>query len=455
MRAAHRRHHRLLGQQRSRPDGRARRHVQRCRCRGSAFVRRAHRRHHRLLGQQHKRADQRPRWGLQRRERGLGAFLWAKERWDRRMLGPEPVRADRGAPGDLRLRRRWEQPLVRPAPRGTITCWGSNTATSGNRAGQSDAPQGTFTALTAGGFHSCGLRPGGTVTCWGLDTWGQASPPTIYSAISMGDLHLCGVVIDGTVGCAGSNSSGQTDVPDGQFSAVSAGAAHTCGLRADGTVKCWGLNDYGQARTPRGTFISVSAGTWHTCGVRTDTTITCWGDPTWTAAIPPTGAGFKTVTTNMSHTVWGARERPRRMLGKQRCRRIVPTRDASLQGRRLGGIHTCGLRTDRIITCWGATDRAGSDVGMAGQPRGTFKAVGAGARHSCGVRINGTITCWETTPTARPTRPQGNSPPSTPVPNSQANTESRAGCAPTAPSPAGASAQAREHHSQPQGACHP
>ena len=31
---------------------------------------------------------------------------------------------------------------------------------------------------------------------------------------------------------------------------------------------------------------------------------------------------------------------------------------------------------------------------MADPPRGTFKAVAAGARHSCGVRINGTITCW-------------------------------------------------------------
>ncbi|WP_420444035.1 hypothetical protein [Candidatus Poriferisodalis sp.] len=60
----------------------------------------------------------------------------------------------------------------------------------------------TFTAVSAGGSHSCGLRSNGSVTCWG-------------------------------------NNSGQMVVPSGSFTAVSAGHNHSCGVRSDGSVTCW------------------------------------------------------------------------------------------------------------------------------------------------------------------------------------------------------------------------
>ena len=44
---------------------------------------------------------------------------------------------------------------------GTIGCWGNNDA------GQSDAPEGEFTNVAAGSYHSCGVRSDGTVECWG------------------------------------------------------------------------------------------------------------------------------------------------------------------------------------------------------------------------------------------------------------------------------------------------
>ena len=35
---------------------------------------------------------------------------------------------------------------------------------------RTDAPAGSFKAVTAGDIHSCGLRTDATITCWGLST---------------------------------------------------------------------------------------------------------------------------------------------------------------------------------------------------------------------------------------------------------------------------------------------
>ena len=55
----------------------------------------------------------------------------------------------------------------------------------------------------------------------------------------------------------------------------------------------------------------------------------------------------------------------------------------------VGGSHSCGLRTDGTIACWGD-----NSAGKADAPSGTFNAVSAGLDSSCGLRTDGTITCW-------------------------------------------------------------
>ena len=54
-----------------------------------------------------------------------------------------------------------------------------------------------------------------------------------------------------------------------------------------------------------------------------------------------------------------------------------------------GGAHSCGLRTDGTIECWG-----NNEYGQADTPAGRFSAVTLGGDYSCGLRTNGTITCW-------------------------------------------------------------
>ena len=65
--------------------------------------------------------------------------------------------------------------------------------------------------------------------------------------MSAGRYHTCGVKTDGTVACWGRNDLGQATPPGGTFTQVSAGGYHTCGVKTDGTVACWGDNFSGQA----------------------------------------------------------------------------------------------------------------------------------------------------------------------------------------------------------------
>ena len=59
-----------------------------------------------------------------------------------------------------------------------------------------------------------------------------------------------------------------------------------------------------------------------------------------------------------------------------------------------GNLHSCGLRSDDTITCWGSNYEAHRYIGQTNAPSGTFRAVTAGGAHSCGLRSDDTITCW-------------------------------------------------------------
>ena len=54
-----------------------------------------------------------------------------------------------------------------------------------------------------------------------------------------------------------------------------------------------------------------------------------------------------------------------------------------------GRTHTCGVRTDQTVECWGW-----DGGGKASPPNGEFASVSAGGGHTCGVRTDGSIECW-------------------------------------------------------------
>lgn len=56
----------------------------------------------------------------------------------------------------------------------------------------------------------------------------------------------------------------------------------------------------------------------------------------------------------------------------------------------IGELHTCGLRTDGSVVCWGNDDyNQVSDT-----PTGTFTFIAASLDHTCGLRTDATVACW-------------------------------------------------------------
>ena len=231
---------------------------------------------------------------------------------------------------------------------GAVGCWGYNED------GQTDAPTGRFSAVSAGYRHTCGLRETGAVECWGYNGSGQTDAPAgRFSAVSAGSWHTCGLRETGAVECWGYNGSGETDAPAGRFSAVSAGGTHTCGLRETGAVECWGDSD-----APEGNFTAVSASDWYPCGLLTNGEIKCWNKGTgWDGAIDAPEGKFATVST--------------------------------------GNYFNCALRDDGELECWTNYWDFEGWLHPIPNPQGHYTAVSAGTTHVCAIREgNREIACW-------------------------------------------------------------
>jgi alpha-tubulin suppressor-like RCC1 family protein len=130
-----------------------------------------------------------------------------------------------------------------------------------------------------------------------------------------------------------------------QVGSTSVGGDHTCGIKSDGTAWCWGKNENGQvdgkpissspyyaAGQPPGggTFVQISAGNEHSCGIKTDGSTICWGldangevggkiarSPLYYASGPPPGGGTYLQVS-------------------------------------AGASHSCGIRNDGSVLCWGS-----------------------------------------------------------------------------------------------------
>ena len=140
--------------------------------------------------------------------------------------------------------------------------------------------------LSAGHYHTVGLKADGTVLAAGSNEYGQCdvSGWTNVVAVSAGGWHTVGLRSDGTVVATKYTGDqifnfGQCDVSGWtDIVAVSAGGWHTVGLRADGTVLAVGYFDDGRCEVSGWTdIVAVSAGCYHTVGLRSDGTVVAVG----------------------------------------------------------------------------------------------------------------------------------------------------------------------------------
>lgn len=312
---------------------------------------------------------------------------------------------------------------------GVVQCWGSNAfgQLGGNVvATQSALPVNVVNlssdavAVAAGKEHACAVNYAGSLYCWGRNDMGQLGAAgadasvaqlvtgvtQVVRSVAAGAKHTCVVQGGGEVWCWGDNQVGQLGVAGGgsyvarrvalpaAALAVASGTSHACALLADRTVSCWGSNGDGQIGAPLATAqsdtplavagvtdaVQIAAGGSHTCLVSAAGSAACWGRN----AAGQLGNGNAAVAYSIT---------PVPVVGGAVYQTIVA-----------GDAHTCAVRTDGYVACWGAsaTHQLGTGTSsasptptpqqLASMPKTT--GITAGGSHSCGLTKGGAVKCW-------------------------------------------------------------
>ncbi len=226
-----------------------------------------------------------------------------------------------------------------------------------------------------------------------------------------GNSHSCALMSDGTAQCWGSNSSGQ--LGDGtttdkrtpvevlnltNITGMSGGGSHTCAATSNGAAWCWGTNQMGQlgdgtsgVGVLRSTPVQVvdisnigliSAGGYHTCAMQNDGTSWCWGDSEWAQL----GDGTSGLGEHKSSPV-----------------QVEGLEDIDwISGE---GAHTCAVKNDGTVWCWGWNQYGqigDGNIGVGEYVVDPFNVdelddvamVSSGYGHTCALKNDGTIWCW-------------------------------------------------------------
>lgn len=254
--------------------------------------------------------------------------------------------------------------------------------------------------IAAGGEHTCALRINGSVYCWGWARHGQLGNGT--TGAGMGNVWSGAVRVR------------QGSVFLGNVVAIAAGAQHSCAVKRDGSAWCWGDGSFGQlgdgesgtghqrtkaTRVERGTgFLTratgIAAGGFHTCVRRADTSAWCWGyGQNGQLGDGTTGSPTTHLRTKPVQVLRGSADL------------------AKVTGIGAGSYYTCARRSDGSAWCWGDARYGQLGDGTTGdgtnhhrlravrvrRSTGTFTGVrklAGGVGHTCALRTDRSVWCW-------------------------------------------------------------
>ena len=252
---------------------------------------------------------------------------------------------------------------------------------------------------------ACGIAGSGCFSC-ACPTHGCAAGtcavPRTAARLAAGGHHSCAVGPEDELFCWGENATGiyltgdatmhsdPVEVPTVQVEQIALGVGHVCTLDASGGLRCWGDNDNGE----------VGIGAASVDPVAEPTRV---GDAVWkavalgndhTCAIRDDGALF----------CWGLGASGRLGLGDimDRAEPAQVGTGTDWVAVSAGAAFTCGLRDDGSIWCWGGNywgqlgqgNTTSSRVPLAVIGTHSYQDLAAGALHVCAVATGGGMWCW-------------------------------------------------------------
>jgi alpha-tubulin suppressor-like RCC1 family protein len=227
---------------------------------------------------------------------------------------------------------------------------GGTQATGGyvNVAGALNSPL-VPTKIATGFYTSCAVKSDGTAYCWGTEycgALGNNSDGGMQCGMTgwwYADDYLRATLQHSPVKVQG--------ITNAVAIARGVGNMHNCVVKSGGTVSCWGYDTYGQVgdgvTQPDVTspltvhnlsnVVSAVLGVDHSCALLSDSTVKCWGDNS-TGAI---GNGDPCSSSSCSG------------VGATTVLVAPGTPLDQVHGIYAGKYHTCALRTDGSVWCWG------------------------------------------------------------------------------------------------------
>ncbi|MDN5923903.1 MAG: hypothetical protein L0H70_02760 [Xanthomonadales bacterium] len=234
------------------------------------------------------------------------------------------------------------------------------------------APEGivarrSASSIAAGGNHTCAASSDETVYCWGENADGQLGDGLTSRAVPFEAEGDDGYGQRGNEVVAGLNFSCAMDYPE---------------------VDCWGSNDFGQlansdpgirySSIALGVAAAISAGAYHVCALTSAGAVMCWGNNTFGELGRGSSGGFSATPAQ----VYGL--------------------DSGVVALSMGYNHSCALKADGSVWCWGRNADGQLGNGANGDAHEPVKAalpvkaaaIAAGAYHTCALSTQGAVYCW-------------------------------------------------------------
>jgi alpha-tubulin suppressor-like RCC1 family protein len=228
-------------------------------------------------------------------------------------------------------------------------------------------PQDGWQMVSAGANLTCAIMHDATLWCWGQNDYGQLGNGNTFDSASPIQ------VAEGT-----------------SWEMVATGVRNACGIRSDSTLWCWGSGPLGDGTSDAhhspiqigvgSSWAGIARGRAHACGIKTDQSLWCWGynyngelgDGTTTSRNTPTRVGNANDWASVT----------------------------------VGEKHSCAIKTSGTLHCWGYNEYGNLGLGTSGQyyeatatphqvgTAADWQSVEAGGHHTCAMRTNGSLWCW-------------------------------------------------------------